>query len=187
MPKRSAQPISVRAALDAVTPLRREFIKWMVSGSPRPRGAQKQWALDHGLNPETLKWWKREPKFRRAWDAVVMERSLDPEEVGGLIRWCYQRVVEHDDRNLAVQLLAFLRRWTPAPEVQIRHNGGLALLSDGELQTLLERELEQEVDEEAEREPLEQAGPGHGPDAAAPPEGRFGDDEGRPVEEEVAP
>lgn len=138
MPKHTAKPLNIRQALAALTPRRLEFVNWLVSPSPS-KGSDDEWALLRGLNPLTVRMWKREPAFRRAWDALLMQHAITPDRTDRMLQTLYEAAASGDSKA-AIEYLRFVRRWTPEPEVELAEPAEFADYSTEELARIVEAE-----------------------------------------------
>jgi hypothetical protein len=68
---------------ELLTAIQSEFLDWWLD--PAREGTQTDWAKAHGLQPNKIGEWKRQPWFRKEWERRARELNLGPEKVQAVI------------------------------------------------------------------------------------------------------
>ena len=69
----------------------REFLEWLLLGPDRQPVTQREWAAEHGVHEDSLRRWKRDPRFTREWDRRAAELNIHPERTQSVIDSLHQQ------------------------------------------------------------------------------------------------
>tara|TARA_B100000470_G_C19613780_1_gene312294 strand:+ start:223 stop:672 length:450 start_codon:yes stop_codon:yes gene_type:complete len=114
----------------------REFLEWLLLGPEREPKTQKAWAVDHDVHEDSLRRWKRDPRFRKEWEARAAELNVHVERVQTVIDAVYREAAKGDVKAASLYL-QYVDRFTPKRQV-IVDEAEASALSDGALITELE-------------------------------------------------
>ena len=67
----------------------RQFLEWLLLGPERMPSTQKEWAAENGTHEDTVRRWKRDPRFRKEWESRAAEMNVHIERVQGVIDAVY--------------------------------------------------------------------------------------------------
>ena len=54
----------------------KSFLEWLLLGPERVPQTQKEWAVANGVHEDSLRRWKRDPRFRKEWEARAAELNI---------------------------------------------------------------------------------------------------------------
>lgn len=94
-------------------PLVEEFVDWMYARARTP-ATQTEWAREHGIHPDSVKRWKRNPHFKAYMEARAVEINLSPERIQDVLDAIYT-AASNGDVQAAREYLRWAERFLPPP------------------------------------------------------------------------
>ena len=61
------------------------FLEWKLQGPDRDPEFQYEWARANGVHEDSVRRWKRDPRFIKEWDRRCAELNIHPERTQGVI------------------------------------------------------------------------------------------------------
>jgi len=113
-----------------------EFIEWLVDPMRVP-STQQQWAALHGVNPDSVTRWKRNPDFVREWEAAARQLNVGVERTQAVVNALFGAATSGDTKAASLYL-QYIDKFTPKQRLVVE-DAEVAGLSDGELLAELER------------------------------------------------
>lgn len=112
------------------------YLEWLCTApSERDPSSKRQFAVQVGVAPKTLRDWEKKPVFRDEWRSRVDEVQGSPEKTHSLLESLYARAMDGDMKAADLYLRA-TNRMVPQPiRVEAEHKVGE--LSDAELDALI--------------------------------------------------
>ena len=110
----------------------REFLEWLLLRPDRQPVTQREWAAEHGVHEDSLRRWKRDPRFRREWEARAAELNIHVERVQTVIDAVYREAAQGDVKAAALYL-QYIDKFTPKRRVLVDDERDASGLSDLEL------------------------------------------------------
>jgi hypothetical protein len=107
-----------------------EYLEWR--SNPSRSGTKRQWAIDHGVDPKTLRRWEQSDWFREELEAELRALALGPDamlEVAVQL----QRDAAAGDGQATRQYLALVEKLNPTREAP-RESRAVEQLTDAELE-----------------------------------------------------
>ena len=114
----------------------REFLEWLLLGPDRQPVTQREWAAEHGGHEDSLRRWKRDPRFTREWDRRAAELNIHPERTQSVIDALHAQAVA-GSVNAASLYLQYIEKFTPRRSL-VLEDRAVSGLSDLELADELE-------------------------------------------------
>jgi hypothetical protein len=117
----------------------RSFLEWLLLGPERVPQTQKEWAGENGVSPDSLRRWKRDPRFRKEWEARAAELNVHVERVQSVIDAVYREAAGGDVKAASLYL-QYVDRFTPKRQI-IVDDEAASLTDDAlveELESLLD-------------------------------------------------
>jgi hypothetical protein len=136
---------------EGVTPDQSKFIDWLIE-PPQTRlpKTQKEYAEENNCSDRTLTKWKKDMKFREAWDRALFDLNVSPDRVQSVIDAMWAQSCRGNVKA-AELYLKYTDRYRPSIDV-IHSESSVEELSDDELeveyQGFLAREVERRQAEE---------------------------------------
>ncbi len=118
------------------------FLDWLLLGHERRPLTQKDWAVENGMHEDSLRRWKRDPRFVREWDRRASEVNVSPERVQGVVDALWAKA-QGGDVKAAGLYLQYVDKFTPKRRVVVDDERDAAGLSDLELADELELSVAQ--------------------------------------------
>jgi hypothetical protein len=117
----------------------REFLDWLLTApAERQPPSQAKWAQAHMTSEETVRSWKRDPRFKEEWRRRADETVVSTERISALLDTLWQKGKE-GDVQAATKYLDWAAKLLPpkgvADDESVKH------LSDEELVEQLKHEL----------------------------------------------
>lgn len=112
-----------------------EFIDWLVDPERSPR-TQKEWAVLHGVNPDSVTRWKRHPDFVREWEGRARELNVSVERTQAVVNSLFAQAVNGDTKAASLYL-QYIDKFTPRQRIVVE-DADVEGLSDAELLAELE-------------------------------------------------
>ena len=107
-----------------------KFLEWMLS-DPRLPATQHEWAEENGVHKDSLRRWKRDPKFIAEWEERARQKNISVDRVQSVVDALYNQATSGDVK--AAQLyLQYIDRFTPKMKV-VNEDASTKGLSDAEL------------------------------------------------------
>lgn len=113
-----------------------EFIDWLVSPDRSP-SSQKEWAVLHGVSPDSLCRWKRNPDFVREWEGRARELNVGVERTQAVVNSLFAAATAGDTKAASLYL-QYIDKFTPRQRIVVE-DAEVAGLSDEQLLAELER------------------------------------------------
>jgi len=113
-----------------------DFLDWLLLGPDRQPLTQREWAQEHELHEDSLRRWKRDPRFTREWDRRAAELNIHPERTQSVIDALHAQAVA-GSVNAASLYLQYIEKFTPRRSVVLEDRAASGL-SDLELADELE-------------------------------------------------
>lgn len=114
----------------------KSFLDWLLLGPERDPKTQKEWASSNAVHEDSLRRWKRDPRFRREWEARAAELNVHVERVQSVIDAVYKEAAQGDIKAASLYL-QYVDRFTPKRQL-IVDEGEASGLSDAALVAELE-------------------------------------------------
>jgi len=111
-------------------------LEWLLRGPDRQPVTQREWAREHELHEDSLRRWKRDPRFTREWDRRAAELNIHPERTQSVIDALHAQAVA-GSVNAASLYLQYIEKFTPRRSV-VLEDRAVSGLSDLELADELE-------------------------------------------------
>ena len=118
----------------------RNFLDWLLLGPEREPSTQKAWAEAHEVHEDSLRRWKRDPRFIREWDRRAAELNINPERVQSVIDALWQRAADGDVKAASLYL-QYIDKFTPKRKVAVEDDRDVVSMSDAELADELEAQI----------------------------------------------
>ena len=118
----------------------KNFLEWLLLGPEREPGIQKEWAALNGVHEDSLRRWKRDPRFRREWEARAAELNIHVERVQTVIDAVYREAAQGDVKAASLYL-QYIDKFTPKCTLVVDEAEAAALSDDAlvaELEGLLD-------------------------------------------------
>lgn len=112
-----------------VTDLKAEFIEWLID--PTHLGTQVEWARAHGITPQTLSNWKKDPEFKASLNRRLAEMNVDSLRIQEVIEAMWDRA-RQGDTKAAELYLRYVERLQPSRPV-LEDETDVSKMSDEEL------------------------------------------------------
>jgi hypothetical protein len=125
---------------DVMPPMQREFVEWLLLGHERLPLSYAAWASEHGVHTDSLRRWKRNPRFIREWDRRASEVNVSPERVQGVVDALWRKA-QGGDVKAAGLYLQYVDKFTPKRRVVVDAQGAAADMSDLQLADELEAQV----------------------------------------------
>jgi hypothetical protein len=113
-----------------------EFIDWLVDPLRSP-ATQKEWAVLHGLNPDSVTRWKRHPDFVREWESRARVLNVGVERTQAVVNSLFAAATSGDTKAASLYL-QYIDKFTPKHRVVVE-DAEVEGLSDADLLLELER------------------------------------------------
>jgi len=108
------------------------FLDWLLQGGEREPRWQYEWAEANGIHEDSVRRWKRDPRFIREWDRRAAELNIHPERTQGVIDALHQAAVGGSVQAASLYL-QYIEKFTPKRRVVVDDDREVAGLSDLEL------------------------------------------------------
>ena len=108
------------------------FLDWLLMGREREPRWQYEWAEANGIHEDSVRRWKRDPRFIREWDRRAAELNIHPERTQGVIDALHQAAVGGSVQAASLYL-QYIEKFTPKRRVVVDDDREVAGLSDLEL------------------------------------------------------
>ena len=108
------------------------FLDWKLQGPDRDPKHQYEWAALNGVHEDSVRRWKRDPRFIKEWDRRAAELNIHPERTQGVIDSLHLAAVGGDVKAASLYL-QYIEKFTPKRRVVVDDEREVAGLSDGEL------------------------------------------------------
>ena len=118
----------------------KSFLEWLLLGPERVPQTQKEWAVANGVHEDSLRRWKRDPRFRKEWEARAAELNIHVERVQSVIDAVYREAAQGDVKAASLYL-QYIEKFTPKRKVVMEDERDVESFSDDELASLLEEEV----------------------------------------------
>ena len=117
----------------------REFLEWLLLGPDRQPVTQREWAAERGVHEDSLRRWKRDPRFTREWDRRAAELNIHPERTQSVIDALHAAAVGGSVQAASLYL-QYIEKFTPKRRLVVDEREASGL-SDGELADELEAQV----------------------------------------------
>ena len=108
------------------------FLDWKLQGPDRDPKHQYEWARENGVHEDSVRRWKRDPRFIREWDRRAAELNIHPERTQGVIDSLHLAAVGGDVKAASLYL-QYIEKFTPKRRLIVDDERDAAGLSDNEL------------------------------------------------------
>lgn len=108
------------------------FLDWKLQGPDRDPRHQYEWAELNGVHEDSVRRWKRDPRFIKEWDRRAAELNIHPERTQGVIDSLHLAAVGGDVKAASLYL-QYIEKFTPKRRVVVDDEREVAGLSDVEL------------------------------------------------------
>ena len=108
------------------------FLDWLLQGGEREPRWQYEWAEASGIHEDSVRRWKRDPRFVKEWDRRAAELNIHPERTQGVIDALHQAAVGGSVQAASLYL-QYIEKFTPKRRVVVDDDREVAGLSDLEL------------------------------------------------------
>tara|TARA_B100000530_G_scaffold318985_1_gene251150 strand:+ start:172 stop:627 length:456 start_codon:yes stop_codon:yes gene_type:complete len=116
-----------------------KFLDWLLLGPERQPRLQKDWAAENGVHEDSVRRWKRDPRFRKEWESRAAELNIHVERIQGVVDAVHAQAVQ-GDMKAASLYLQYVQALVPTKRV-IVDKADASALSDAELASELEEML----------------------------------------------
>jgi hypothetical protein len=116
------------------------FLDWLLLGHERQPLHQYEWAAENGVHEDSLRRWKRDPRFIREWDRLASEVNVSPERVQGVVDALWAKAAVGDVKAASLYL-QYVEKFTPKRRVVVDDDREAAGMSDAELADELDAEV----------------------------------------------
>ncbi len=108
------------------------FLDWVLQGPDREPKFQYEWAEQNGCHPDSIRRWKRDPRFVRERDRRAAELNIHPERTQGVIDSLHAAAVGGSVQAASLYL-QYVEKFTPRRRVVVDDEREVVGLSDDEL------------------------------------------------------
>jgi hypothetical protein len=108
------------------------FLDWKLQGPDRDPKHQYEWAELNGVHEDSVRRWKRDPRFIKEWDRRAAELNIHPERTQGVIDSLHLAAVGGDVKAASLYL-QYIEKFTPKRRVVVDDEREVVGLSDLEL------------------------------------------------------
>ena len=108
------------------------FLDWKLQGPDRDPKHHYEWARENGVHEDSVRRWKRDPRFIKEWDRRAAELNIHPERTQGVIDSLHLAAVGGDVKAASLYL-QYIEKFTPKRRVVVDDEREVAGLSDVEL------------------------------------------------------
>jgi len=108
------------------------FLDWVLQGPDREPKFQYEWAEQNGCHPDSIRRWKRDPRFVREWDRRAAELNIHPQRTQGVIDSLHAAAVGGSVQAASLYL-QYVEKFTPRRRVVVDDEREVVGLSDDEL------------------------------------------------------
>lgn len=108
------------------------FLDWKLQGPDRDPKHQYEWAELNGVHEDSVRRWKRDPRFIKEWDRRAAELNIHPERTQSVIDALHQQAVGGSVQAASLYL-QYIEKFTPKRRVVVDDEREVAGLSDVEL------------------------------------------------------
>ena len=116
-----------------------KFLDWLLLGPERQPRLQKDWAAENGVHEDSVRRWKRDPRFRKEWESGAAALNIHVVRVQGVVGAVHAQAVQ-GDMKAASLYLQYVQALVPTKRV-IVDKADASALSDQELASELEEML----------------------------------------------
>jgi len=109
----------------------KSLLDWLLQGPERVPKHQKDWALENGISPDSIRRIKRDARFAKEWDRRAAELNIHPERTQGVIDALHAQAVGGSVQAASLYL-QYIEKFTPKRRVVVEDKDAAAL-SDDEL------------------------------------------------------
>ena len=109
----------------------KSLLDWLLQGPERVPKFQKDWALENGVSPDSIRRIKRDARFAKEWDRRAAELNIHPERTQGVIDALHAQAVGGSVQAASLYL-QYIEKFTPKRRVVVEDRDAAAL-SDDEL------------------------------------------------------
>lgn len=129
-----------------LSPKQKLFLEWLVTPPDlRSPSTQREWCAQNHVATKTATHWRKDPEFRRAWDARLTELQIDPERIDQIMQALYAKASAGSEKAISMYL-DVVREFRPPPEVDPRElRGELTDLSDEDLEAMIQAHVHDEI------------------------------------------
>jgi len=113
------------------------FLDWMLLGVDRVPATQKEWTAANGVHEDSVRRWKRDPRFIREWDRRAAELNVHPERTQRVIEALFGQAAQGDVKAASLYL-QYIEKFTPKRRLVVDDERDVLGLSDAELADELE-------------------------------------------------
>lgn len=117
-----------------VTDIRAEFIEWLID--PSRLGSQVDFAAAHGVTPQTLSNWKKDPTFKSELDRRLGQMNVDSLRIQKVVDAMWDKAAQGDVKA-AELYLRYIEKISPTRPV-LDEGTDVTKLSDEELLAALQ-------------------------------------------------
>lgn len=110
--------------------LQSEFLDWLLS-DPKDPARTEDWALAHDVHKDTVRRWKRDPRFQAEWERRAREKNVSVDRVQDVVDALHRRAVGGDVKAASLYL-QYVDRFLPKRKVVVEGRD-TSELSDEEL------------------------------------------------------
>ena len=108
------------------------FLEWKLQGPDRDPTFQYEWAVANGIHEDSVRRWKRDPRFIKEWDRRAAELNIHPERTQGVIDSLHSAAVGGAVQAASLYL-QYIEKFTPKRRVVVDDEREVVGLSDNEL------------------------------------------------------
>ena len=108
------------------------FLDWKLQGPDRDPKHQYEWAELNGVHEDSVRRWKRDPRFIKEWDRRAAELNIHPERTQGVIDSLHAAAVGGSVQAASLYL-QYIEKFTPKRRVVVDDEREVVGLSDLEL------------------------------------------------------
>ena len=108
------------------------FLEWKLQGPDRDPTFQYEWAVANGIHEDSVRRWKRDPRFIKEWDRRAAELNIHPERTQGVIDSLHSAAVGGSVQAASLYL-QYIEKFTPKRRVVVDDEREVVGLSDNEL------------------------------------------------------
>jgi hypothetical protein len=117
----------------------KNLLDWLLQGPERVPKFQKDWALENGVSPDSIRRIKRDARFAKEWDRRAAELNIHPERTQGVIDALHSQAVSGSVQAASLYL-QYIEKFTPKRRVIVEDRDAAAM-SDDELANELEAQI----------------------------------------------
>ena len=117
-----------------------KLLDWLLQGPDRVPKLQYEWAAENKIAADSIRRFKRDPRFAKEWDRRAAELNIHPERTQAVIDALHSQAVGGSVQAASLYL-QYIEKFTPKRKVLVDDDRDVGGLSDAELADELEAQV----------------------------------------------